>query len=192
MSDFKNKITGAFDLLFLFGRGIKKFSGTKEEAVASLVFPLMLFPCSLVFVYFYPPKGMEAGYGFGQIAATVTVLSVLTFIFSNALVWWMSRLLGKADKFWLFFSASNWVSAAFFVVTIPFMLAAVAGITGREEMDRIFVLASAYSYVVTACIAWRAFSLNWQLAGFIAIVTLFVGQELWHLTYWVQGIPIPW
>ncbi len=192
MLDFKNKITGGFDLLLLFGRGIKKFSGTKKEALVSVILPLALFPCSLAFSYLYPPKGMEVGYEYPQIAATITAQFILSFIFSNALVMGLSRLLDRGDKFWLFFSAGNWASVALFIVTVPFMIAAASGIVGREEMDRIFVLVSCYSYVVTACIAWRAFSLNWQLAGVVAIATLFVNQELWHFIYSIQNIPIPW
>ncbi len=192
MLDFKNKVIGGFDLLFLFGRGIEKFSGTKKEAIISFYVSLAFFPAGLAFAYFYHPKGMETGYGYLQIATTVITQFVLSFILSNALVATIAWSLKKLDKFWLFFSASNWVSVPFFIVTLPFMIVAATGIVARDEMDRIFVLLACYSYVVTACIAWKSFNLNWQLAGTIAIATLFVNQEIGHLTYIVQGIPIPW
>jgi hypothetical protein len=190
--NFRAKIAGAFDLLFLFGRGIRRFSGTREEALQSVILPLALLPCTLAYSYFYPPKGMEAGAGALQILLTVAAQFILSFVFSNALVWGISALLERGDKFRLFFSASNWVSLAAFAATAPFMIAAVTGLAGREEMDRIFVLLACYLYIVTAGIARRALDLNWQLAGVIAIATLFVNQELWRLIFAVQGIPLPW
>ena len=190
---FKDKIIGGFDLLFLFGRGIEKFSGSKNEILMSLLVQLFLLPLSIAFSYFYPPKGMEAGFGHAQIIATALAQFVITYVLSYVGVWAIARSLNRQDKFRLFFSASNWLALPFFIVMIPFMLIAAFGIVPREEMDRIFVLFSCYSYIITACIAWRSFRINWQLAGLMSIMTLFVDQEFgYHLIYRLEGIPAPW
>lgn len=192
MSGFKKKFAGSFDLLFLFGRGINAFSGTRKDALQSLVWPALIFPFSLVSSYFYPPKGMESGYSYAQIAMTVTVEYILSIIVSAAIVFAISYALGKRDKFWLFFEATNWVALAFVCVIFPVSITATTGLLPRTEMDRVFAIISCYGYIVTACIAWRALLTNWQIAGAIAIVTLFVDQELWHTLYGLQGIPVPW
>lgn len=186
------KLVGAFDLLFLFGRGIGAFEGKKAAALRSLLIPLVFFPLSLLFSYFYPPKGMETGFPAERILLTVGAQYIVSFIFSLALVAGLARALGKQGRFWLFLEASNWVGVAMNVVTLPLVLAAVFGWLPREQMDRIFVIVALYGYLVTACVAYRSFQVNWQLAGFIAVATFFAGQATWDLLFWAQGIPQPW
>jgi hypothetical protein len=188
----KKKIIGSFDLLFLFGRGIEVFSGTTKDAWRSLLLAFSFFPLSLAMACLYPPKGMEEGYTHLRIATTFTLQFLLSFIFTTALVFLIAKALNKTKKFWLFFEAVNWTGAVFNVVTIPFAVMAITGIVPREEMDRILAILSCYSYVVIACIAYRALHVNWQIAATIAIITLFVGNELWHALYAAQGIPLPW
>lgn len=192
MRDIKTKIIAGFELLLLVSRGVKKFKGEKQEALKSFIIPFALFPVSLWFSFVYPPKGMENGYPDSAIFAVVTGKFLIALIFTLVAVSYVSKLLKKADKFWLFVEASNWTSVAMSVVSIPFMVAAIYGFFPREEMDRILALLEVYGYVVTACIAWRAFETFWQIAGAIAILTLFVNQETGHLLYFMMGIPIPW
>jgi len=192
MSYIKNRLIGGLDLTFLFSRGIERFSGTKQEALVSLIPVLITIPPSIVFAYFYPPKGMEAGYGHGQVLFTVMLHFTLAFAISNLVIAGICTALDKRDKFWLFFSAGNWTGLAFSIVTSPLVIIACYGLVEREEMDRAFALVTIYSYIVTACIAWRALKINWQLAGAASIAVLFVDQELGHAIYTLQGIPIPW
>jgi hypothetical protein len=188
----KTKLTGAFDLLFLFGRGIHAFSGARRAALRSLLIPAALFPLTLPFTYFYPPKGMESGYPYSQILATVVVQAALSLIFSLALVALLARAFNRLNKFWLFLEAGNWTALAMFGISLPLLLAAACGWLPREEMDRIFVIVQCYFYVVTGCIVFRSFRLNWQLSVFITIAILFADQTAWDLLFRLQGIPRPW
>lgn len=192
MSYIKNKLAGGLDLTFLFSRGIERFSGTKREALFSVVPVLATFPFTLLFAYIYPPKGMETGYGHAQILFTVIIHFTLVFIIANLLMMGFCAALDKRDKFWLFFSAGNWAGFALSLLASPLVIIACYGLVGRDEMDRAFALITIYSYIVTACIIWRALKINWQLAAAAAIATLFVNQELSHALYIIQGIPIPW
>jgi hypothetical protein len=190
--DIKIKLKGAFDLLFLFGRGISAFSGTKRAALQSLAVPAILFPLTWPLVYFYPPKGLETGYPYSQILTTVVLQAVLSLALSMVLVVALARAFNRLDKFWLFLEACNWTALAAFSVHMPLLLAAACGWIPRAEMDRIFVIAQCYFYVVTGCIVFRAFQLNWQLAGFITVAILFADQTAWDLLFRLQGIPLPW
>jgi hypothetical protein len=192
MSYIKNKLIGGFDLTFLFGRGIEKFSGTKREALLSLIPTLVTLPPTIVFAYLYPPKGMETGYGHAQILLMVMTHFILAFIISNLVIAGLCFAFERRDKFWLFFSAGNWTGLAFSIVTSPLVIIACTGLVARDEMDRALALVTIYSYVITACILWRALKINWQLAGAAAIAVLFVDQELSHALFILQGIPIPW
>ncbi|MFH1158826.1 MAG: hypothetical protein V1721_08140 [Pseudomonadota bacterium] len=190
--DIKTKLKGAFDLLFLFGRGIHAFSGSKQDALRSFVIPGVLFPVTLSFGALYPPKGMETGYSNSQILTTVALHAVVSFALSLAVIFLLARTFRKSGKFWLFLEAYNWTGLAIFLVTLPLAQAALFEWIPREEMDRIFVIAQCFFYVVTACIIFRALQLNWQLSGFMAIATLFVDQTTWDVLFMLQGIPRPW
>lgn len=188
----KTKLKGAFDLLFLFGGGIHAFSGSKRDVIYSLVIPILLFPVTLFFSIFYPPKGMEVNYPDSQILVTVFLYTIFSFMFSIAAVFLLARAFNKSGKILLFLETVNWVGAAFFLVTLPLTLAAVFNWILREEMDRIFVITQCFFYVIIAHVVFRVFQLNWQLSGFIAISVLFVDQTTWDVLFAVQGIPKPW
>jgi hypothetical protein len=188
----KSKLTGAFDLFMLFGRGIKAFTGTRRAALWSMAIPVVLFIASLPFDYYYPPKGMESDISHEQILLTVTLQNILSTVLEFILIAGVAYSLKKLDRFWLFVEANNWVSIPTVLVSVPFAIAAVYGWVAREEMDRVLVLLQCYFYVVTGCVFFRAFQVNWQLAGFMTILTLFANQTTWELLYRVQGITAPW
>jgi len=190
--NIKIKLRGAFDLLFLFGRGIHAFAGTKRGALRSLVIPAALFFLALPFSYFYPPKGMETGYPYSQVLMTVVLQFVLSFASSLVLVAALAKGFNRLGRFWLFLEAGNWTGIASFAVTAPLLLAAVCGWLPRAEMDRIFVIVQCYLYVVTGGIVFRSFRINWQLAGAVAVIILFADQTAWNILFKLQGIPQPW
>lgn len=187
-----SRLKGAFDLLLLFGQGIGAFSGKKKDALRSFVIPVALFPVTLFLCRFYPPKGMETGFSTGAIVGTVAAQWILSFVFSLALVTVLARSLGKLDKVWLFWEANNWTALAMFLVAFPFSAAAVFQWVAREQMDRVFVIMQVYGFIVVACIAYRAFKINWQLAGLVAVVTLFANEMAWEILFRALGIPDPW
>jgi hypothetical protein len=195
MSTVKEKIKGGFDLVFLFGRGIKPFQeeGTKEAALRSLWIPFFLYPIAPLMAWFYPPIGMQDGsYPYSQIFMTVTAFYILSIVVNLSLVWLFAYWLKQEDRFWLCMQASNWVSIPMTIITLPIALAMIFDWIPREEMDRISVIVTCYSFLVGACITLRSFKINWELAGFLACMSLFACQQVWNGLYKLQGIAIVW
>ena len=188
----RRKLSGAFDLFFLFGRGVERFDGNRHSAFRSLLPLGIVFTGAIFFAAFYPPKGMEEGYNATQIVSTVAIHFTLSFFLSALAVAYISRLLKVHSRFWLFFEASNWTTLIASLLMLPFCLMAITGIIERLQADRLFAIFSIYGYIVTGCILFRALRVNWQLAGAITIVTLFISEELWHLLFFIQDIPDPW
>lgn len=191
MTSIKKKIKGGLDLFFLFGDGIKAFEGTRTAAVKSLWVVLLLYPVSPLFLYFYPPKGMEQ-HAYSAIFLTATAQYIASIIVGAMIAYVFASLLKQSEKFWLYFQAANWTGLAGMVVAVPFMLLALSGFVTRLEMDRIFVVVAVYGYVVAGCIAYKAFKTNWQLAGAFACFNLVTAQAVWDMLYNLQGIPDPW
>lgn len=193
MSSTRDKIIGGFKLMLLFRSGVNKFTGTREEALRSIAVPFLVYAASYAVPGdIYPPKGMETGYSGSQIIGTMVAHFILSFILGTLLVAFLAYLLERKDRFWLYFSASNWTTVPIFIVTFPLYWMAIKGIVPRAPMDRVFAIMSLYTYCVSGCIAYGALRINWMLAGAIAVAIMFVQQELWHVLYIAQGIPIPW
>ncbi len=129
-----DRLAGGFDLVFLFGRGIEKFSGTKREAMISLILPFVLFFFSLGFSWFYPPKGMTA-VPHARLSETIAAQYFLSFILGSLMVAGLAKSLGVLDRFWLYFSASNWAGVSFSIITVPLAIAAATGYAPRDAMD---------------------------------------------------------
>lgn len=195
MSTFGEKIKGSFDLVFLYGRGIKPFEaeGTRQAALRSLWIPVLMYPFIPFVTWFYPPHGMhEGGYTYGQMVYTSTIVYLIGFALTTGLAWSFSYVLGRRDKFWLYFQASNWASIGYTVVTLPVMALMVFDVMPREELHRISVIATCYGFIVTGCIAYRAFRVPWELAGSLACLTLALSHEAWKIVYHFQNIEAVW
>lgn len=190
----KQKFLGGLDLFFLFGRGIAAFDGTRAEALRSLAIPGGMLLFNLVYhgIWPYPPKGMEVGYSPQQIMGTVVAHVLLSIGLTSGFSYLVAWSLEKRERFWLLFSATNWTGLAGSVVAFPLSLMATFAIAPREAMDRVFVILTLYTLCVSVCIVRRGLAVNWQLAVGIAIGGFSISNELWHILYAVQGIPIPW
>lgn len=195
MATIGQKLRGGFDFVLLFGKGIAPFEteGTKAHAIRSFWIPALLYPLVPFMAWFYPPLGMHgASYPYGQIFLTVTAAYVLCFVATLGFGYLFGYALKQRDRFWLFVQANNWASLSFTIVTLPVMLMMIFNLMPREEMDRISVIVTCYSFLVSGCIAYRAFRVPWELAGALACMTLFINQQVWNLLFYVQDIDLVW
>lgn len=190
----QQKIIGGCELFFLFGRGINNFSGMRQTALWSLAIPLVGFVLHLILqaIWPYPPKGMETGFSYWQIART----DIAHFFIANALtfafLYYVSGLLERREQFWLWLEATCWVGFASTFITLPLALIETFSWAPRDVMDRVDVICTLYGILVTACIVYSSLRINLYLAAGIAMGTLAIGNELTRILLAVQGIPFPW
>ncbi|MFN7114161.1 MAG: hypothetical protein ACK4PK_07345 [Alphaproteobacteria bacterium] len=195
MSTVSQKIKGSFDLVLLFGRGIRAFEdeGTRAAALRSLWIPAALFPFALIVSAFYPPYGMHEGdYSYAQVALTVTGAYILGIALTMGFGWLFAHALRQRSRFWLYFQASNWVTIPLSLLTLPIALMMIYDVMPREEMDRIVTIVTCYGVLVAGCVAYRSFRVPWELAGALACLSLFVNQQAWNVMYYVQNIELVW
>lgn len=187
-----SRVKGAFALFLLFGDGIKAYSGTRRDALVSFAVPALLLCGALVLIPLYPPRGMGEGFTEGAMRGLVVTSTLAYYFLFGMVVAAYSYLAKSMDKAWLFVEAYNWLAAAAAVITLPLTLAAVNGWLGRDEMDRALIILGLYAFIPVACIANRAYRLNWQLAGALACILLAMDQEAMSFAYWAFDVPYPW
>jgi len=195
MASVSQKIKGGFDLVLLFGKGIKPFAEnpTKEAALKSMWIPVLLYPLVPLLAWFYPPLGMhDAVYPYSQIFFNVTAFYVLSFVVSAGIVWLFGYWLKQEEGFWLWLQAHNWVAIPKLIICLPVAAAMIFDWMPREQLDRISMIMTLYGFLVGACIVFRSYKINWELAGSLACMTLFANQQVWNLLYRLQDIPLVW
>lgn len=195
MVTVKEKIIGGFDLIFLFGRGIKPFeeNPTKAAALKSMWIPLVLYPIAPIVAWFYPPLGMHEGtFPYSQIFLNVTAFYILSFGVTAGIVWLFGYWLKQEDRFWLWLQAHNWVSIPMLLLSLPIAGAMIFDWMPRAELDRVSVIVTMYSFLVGACIMFRSYKINWELAGSLACMSLFANQQVWNMLYKLQDISLVW
>ena len=189
----KQKIIGTFELFFLFGRGIKPFEkeGTRAHALRSIWIPVAATPLAFYAAYLHPAEGLEKE-PYSTVASVLAGHMLLTFIIGSGLGYIFCWAFDRRERFWLWFHAANWMTVPNLVISIPVLALAVLGSHEREVMDRALSVVLYYGVIVNACVAFRAFKVDWTLAGFFACMSIYVAQQIWNLMFWLNDVPIKW
>jgi hypothetical protein len=188
---WKQKLKGAFDLVFLFGRGIEPFEkqNNKSDALKSLWIPVVIFPLGLISAWLWPPPELVT-LPKTTMLLTVTAEGIAGTIASFGIIWLAAVSLGKKDRFWVAFQAFNWIAVPLSMITTPFLFLALMEWYPREVMDRIFTVTLYYGILVSACVLYRGLRIFWEFAGFFVCVGVFAGQMIQNIGCWINGVPI--
>ena len=188
---WKTKLKGSFDLLFLFGNGIKPFEAdnNKKAGLQSLWIPVIFFPLGLASAWLWPPADL-VNVPKLNILLTQTAETIVDTGLGILIMWLASIALDRRDRFWIVFQASNWVGIPLSLLSAPFLFLALMDWYPREVMDRIFTVILYYGFIVNACIFFRGLKINWELAGFLACLGIVVGQLVQNCADWINGVPI--
>jgi hypothetical protein len=188
-----DKLKGAFVLTFLFGHGIKPFEAdpSKGAALRSLWIQALLLPASIASAYVWPPKDLVEQPM--QTVQSIVVLSYVVGFFAGLALFYLAAVVfDRKERFWLTFSASNWTALTQSLVSLPFLFAAIYGWYPRPDMDNVFMMLTYYGVLVSGCVAYRGLKIDWEWAGFLVCMGIFVSQQIWNLLFWLHGVPINW
>lgn len=189
---FMEKFRGSFDLLLLFGRGIKPFEkeGTFRDAMMSLWIPVLMMPLNFVAAYFHHPQGLE-DQPYSTVAVIVGAMGVLGLLLGVGFGWVFALAMNRKERFWLWFQASNWISLPMNIITAPIVVIACTGWFAQAEMYRVLTAITYYGVVVGGCVVFRALRISWEMAGFFACMTVFGLQQVWNALYAMYGLQAP-
>lgn len=189
--DFKRKLQGAVDLLFLFPRGVEPFSGERRLAIKTLIIvQLVLFPLIPITAAMVPPVGFESLDYAGQLK-NILAHDVITLVLTLALNWQIAGLLEKRHRFWLALEVGAWLNMVFVVtVMIPLLLAQHFDLVPEATMMRVFIALTIYGFVVSGCMMHTVYRVSlpiiigWMAANFC------LDRETWNLLLLIQGMPL--
>jgi len=188
-----DKLKGAFELVFLFGRGIVPFEKDpgKAAGLRSILIPLALLPLSLYCAYVWPPKDLNEQ-SMQTVQSIVALSTVLGFFSGLGILWLATIVFDKRDRFWITLQASNWTGIPLSLISSPFLIAALMHWYPRAQMDNVFMLITYYGVLVNACVTFRGLKIDWMMGGFLACMGIFVGQQIWNGLFWLFDVPINW
>ena len=188
-----DKLKGAFELIFLFGRGIKPFEAdpSKAAGLRSLWIPVLLLPLSLYCAYVWPPKDLTEQ-PMEKVQAIIGLSTVLDFFAGLGILWLSVIAFKKRDRFWITLQAANWTGLALSIISTPLLIAAIFHWYPRPQMDNVFIMITYYGVAVNACVNFRGLKISFEFAGFLACMGVFVGQQIWNGLFWLFDVPINW
>lgn len=188
----REKVRGTFDLFLLFGRGIKPFEkeGTFKHAMRSLWFVALSMPLGYLSAYIHHPEGL-ADAPFKDVAIIITGFGILSFIVGIAISYLFAIVMGKKDRFWLWFQAGNWMTIPNLAVGLPVIAVAALDHYPRQDIDNILTLLLYYGVLVNGCLCFRALKIGWEMAGFFTCMSVFIAQQIWNIMFWMNGYTAP-
>lgn len=187
MQEARGCLKGAFALCLFSGNGILSFDGSWGQAWRSFWPGIIVTPLFVWYVILNPDDSLK-GYPDWQIGMNVILNSVISPVLWYALMWFFAGQLKARDRFPLFVAAGNWTGTAMLVVFFPAMAAMVWGWAGEEQLERVMILLQVYAYAVVGCVAYKSFPVPWQMAGFVAVSSVFVNETTRDILYLIQGI----
>lgn len=188
---WKQKFRGAFDLVFLFGHGIKPFEkdGGKRAALQALWIPAVMYPLGLISAWLWPPAELVT-LPKTTVLLTSALESLVGFPAGIGVLWLAALALNKKDRFLITFQAGLWVGIPLSIISTPFLFLALMEWYPREVMDRIFTVLLYYNFIVGACVLYRGLKIPFEFAVFFSCVGIFVGQMIQNVGCWVNEVPI--
>ncbi|HYD19389.1 MAG TPA: hypothetical protein VEF76_13010, partial [Patescibacteria group bacterium] len=150
-----------------------------------------IIPLNFYAAYVHPAPGLEDK-PYRIVANIVGGHILLSFLLGTALGYLFCWAFDRRERFWLWFNTGNWMTVPVTAVSIPILLLAVFGHHDKGDIERALTIVLYYGVLVNACVAWKAFKVDWTLAGFFACMSIFVAQQVWNFMFWVNDVPIKW
>ena len=180
-------LRGALALCLFSRDGILVFDASPGQAWRSFWPGILTMPLFIWFVVEKPEDSLK-GYPDWQIAANVVAHTIVSSVIWYGVMWLFAGQLKARDRFALFVSAGNWTGTAMLLVFLPVMAAILFGWGNEDQLERVMILLTLYSYGVTGYAAFKSFPIPWQMAGFVAVSSIFVNETTRDILYLIQGI----
>lgn len=171
--EVKRDLLGSLEVALFMPEARGRFGTGAEEAIRSFLIPTLLLPVSLLLVYAFP-KPELADAPASVIAILYSLRMVLTWALFLGAIYWLTRNVNRREYFCQFVIAINWLAIPATLAYLPTILLLMSGAYSWQELYPFTVSLTVYTYAFTAFMAAYVLRLPWELAGFIAVISLMV------------------
>jgi len=187
--EIKRNLLGSLEISLFMPAGHSRFGDTFDEAVRSFIIPILLFPATILALYFYPESAVRENIdSMNTISLLLSLrLAVSWAIFFGA-VYWIVKKCDRQQHFYRFVIAMNWLTVPATVIFIPVAWMLIQGTHSWQELYGFMLALTFYSYAFTAYMTSRVLIIPMELAAFIIIVGMCVNDSTINIVNWVGGI----
>lgn len=180
--EIKNHLIGLWELFLFMPTAIERFDGTPRAALRSFVWTLLSIPLMIVLALYESQEFSPL-----LLSSLHLVRVVIAMAMSLFFVYYMAKVLECQKEFWRFVTIQNWFSLTVIIMLCPVLFALYQGGVYDDYLNYLYFL-TVYTVVVTGFIITHTMRINWYLASFIAVSSLFFGQTMWDLSEKVRDM----
>lgn len=169
-SSIRQHLLGVLELSLFMRRGIERFGNDRRGMWLSYLWPVCLFPVSIISV-FVAQRPEIAGVSSLYIILFYAIRDAIVLVLFYAFASRAAEYLGKADDLPRFIMANNWLSINDAVLSIPILVMLA---TGQEWISTygVITVISLYGYGLFGYVTMRTFKLPWELGVMAAAIAL--------------------
>ena len=181
----KRHLLGALEIALFMPEARARFNNDYNEARRSFLIPLLLFPLTLLLIYFSPESAHKSA---GNLALLYGLRLLINWAVFLGVVYMIARKINRKDYFLPFVTANNWITMPTTAAFLPVIWMMTTGSHSWEELYPFMVCLLFYGYGCTAYIAAQTLRIPWELAGFIAVLAMTVNESTLNLVDWVGSL----
>lgn len=170
--ELKQNLIGCFEIALFMPAGVERYSPSKAAALRSFLVPALFIPL-VAWVWILRSDAEPASF----IVAVHLTRMVLTMAIFLGVVYLFARQYERHEHFFRFVTASNWHEVIGVILVLPVLFALLMG-ADIEPWENYAVFIQLFGYVYVGFIATHVLRIPWELGGFLAVVSLAVGQQL--------------
>lgn len=186
-TEIKQNLLGCLEIVLLMPGARKRFGNDYSGAKRSFLIPVIFFPFTLLAVFLYPAEAIA-----DQSAYMVSLLYTLRLAATWGLflgtVYLIIKEVDRKEYFYQFVTAVNWLTIPAMAMLAPVAWLVLSGAYSVQEIYPFAACLIAYSYFFTAFMASYVLRIPWELAGFIAMISMIVNNSTLDVVHWVGSV----
>lgn len=183
-NEILRNLLGCLEVALFMPVARTRFGDSADEALRSFIVPVLLFPLTILVVYFYP-KPELANDSVAILTLLYSLRMVLIWAAFFGTVYWITREVDRKKYFYQFVIASNWLTVPATVIFLPVAWMLFIGAYSWGELYPFMMCLILYTYAFTAFMASYVLRVPWELAGFIVFVSMALNSNSLDVLYWI-------
>ncbi len=186
--NLKTYLLGVFEISLFMKIGLDRFSGDLNSFLRSfyvLFLNIALIPISIPYLYAVDPNLQNMSLN------SIIIIFIVKFILVIALLvtlsYYLCKFLKRQEYFVKYITVSNWASLIAVILYLPFIIMMAVGTYSFSDLAPYLILVSIYMYSLAGFIAKYVLQIPWELAAFIAILSMAINESSFELVYLVTG-----